>query len=683
MPTDGEAPPARRKLRWWWVPAGLAGAFLLLILILVFTAPLSKSLQPISAPSLTLLSAEGVPIARRGAVVEAPVRADELPDRVVQPFLAIEDRRFYGHWGVDPKGLARAAFSNAKAGDVVEGGSTITQQLAKMAFLSPEQTIWRKAQEAVLAVWLEARLSKNDILSRYLSSAYFGDNVYGLRAAARHYFSRPPEELTVEQAALLAGLLKAPSSLAPTKHPKAARERADVVTEAMVDAGMLTREQAEDLPEAELNVSKSKDVPSGTYFADWVMPDAEAALEDRASQHSVVTTLEDRLQRQAASAIRRAGTGGAQVALVAMRPDGRVVAMVGGKSYRRSPFNRATQARRQPGSTFKLFVYLAALREGYRPDSRIADTPLRIGNWSPANYENRYRGDISLREAFAVSSNVGAVRLAEAVGRADVRQAAFDLGVTGELEEGPSMSLGTSGISLIDMVEAYAAVAAGQYPVRARGLPDDHAEGERTPMSPQVRKDLLELLWAAANQGSGRAAVLPVQTFGKTGTSQDSRDAYFIGFADDLVAGVWIGHDDNRPMADVQGGGLPAVIWRNFMKEALSAEGSTPATAPEPADPFPTGGGAPDEAVIPREYDVEDDPFATGETAPAGSGNEYYWPDLPPDVAPADEPAPDSPPPPAPGPPPADRTPVQSSSDGPSQPTDDEAPDGGASGLQE
>lgn len=201
MPDDGEAPRARRKLRWWWVPAGLAGAFLLLILILAFTAPLSKSLQPISAPSLTLLSAEGVPIARRGAVVEAPVQADELPERVVQPFLAIEDRRFYGHWGVDPKGLARAAFSNAKAGDVVEGGSTITQQLAKMAFLSPEQTIWRKAQEAVLAVWLEGRLSKNDILSRYLSSAYFGDNVYGLRAAARHYFSRSPEELTVEQAA--------------------------------------------------------------------------------------------------------------------------------------------------------------------------------------------------------------------------------------------------------------------------------------------------------------------------------------------------------------------------------------------------------------------------------------------------------------------------------------------------
>jgi penicillin-binding protein 1A len=614
-----DAVPGWRRPRWWWLPAGLGLAFLLLILVLAITAPLSKSLQPITAPSLTLLSAEGVPIARKGAVVGAAVSADQLPEHVVQPFLAIEDRRFYRHWGLDPRGLARAAFSNTRTGEVVEGGSTITQQLAKLSFLSSDQTLWRKAQEAVLALWLEGRLSKNEILSRYLSGAYFGDNVYGLTAAAQHYFSRAPEDLTREQAALLAGLLKAPSTLAPTRNPEGASERAAIVIESMVAAGMISREEADRLPPAELKIGPVKEVPSGTYFSDWIMPEAEAALDRRISQHSVVTTLEDRLQRHAANAIRSAGIGGNQVALVAMRPDGRVVAMVGGKSYRQSQFNRATQALRQPGSTFKLFVYLAALREGYRPQRRIADTPLRIGDWTPANYENVYRGDISLREAFAVSSNVAAVRLAETVGRDRVRQAALDLGIGSKLDEGPAMALGTSGIPLIEMVAAYASVAAGQYPVRPRGLPERGDGKEFTRLSPQVRNDLLELLWAAANEGSGRAAVLSTQTFGKTGTSQDSRDAFFIGFAGDLITGVWIGHDDNRPMPGVQGGGLPAVIWRNFMAEALETEPGTPLQTPRPSELPGDRAGAADGALVPREYDVDDlppGPSANGAPAP-------------------------------------------------------------------
>ena len=638
-----------KRVRWRWVLAGTVGAFLLLVLLLTITAPLSKSLQPIGAPSLTLLSAEGVPIARKGAVVEAHVQASRLPRRVVEPFLAIEDRRFYDHLGVDPQGLARAAVSNAKAGGVVEGGSTITQQLAKLSFLSSDQTLWRKAQEAVLAVWLEAQLGKNEILSRYLSSAYFGDNVYGLRAAARHYFSKQPEELTTSEAALLAGLLKAPSSLAPTKHPKAARERAAVVVSAMVDAGMLTRAEAADLPRARLKVAKTRDVPSGTYFADWVMPAAEAALERRESQHSVVTTLEDRLQKQAARAIRSAGTGGAEVALVAMRRDGRVVAMVGGKSYKRSPFNRATQAERQPGSTFKLFVYLAALREGYRPTSIISDTPVRVGNWTPSNYENRYRGAITLREAFAVSSNVAAVRLSEAVGRDEVRRAAMDLGVDGDFEEGPTMALGTSGISLIDMVAAYAAVSSGRYPVRPVGLPDAVTQGESL-LPPQVRKDLLELLWSAANQGSGRAAVIGKQTFGKTGTSQEGRDAYFIGFSGDLVTGVWIGHDNNRPMPGAQGGGIPAVIWRNFMAEAV--RGGDADEPPTPPLDVPSGpGSAESDVAIIREYDVEDAPLTAGEEYGPPSPDQGYY------SAPGDPPAAEPAPPPTDGDAPVDEPP--------------------------
>jgi len=600
----------RRRLQ--WAGLGAVGLFFALILILLVTAPLSKSLQPITAPSLTLLSAEGVPIARRGAVVEARVDAAELPEHVVAPFLAIEDRRFYSHYGIDGRGLARAAWSNVRAGGVVEGGSTITQQLAKLAFLSPEQTVWRKLQEAVLALWLEARLGKDEILSRYLSSVYFGDNVFGLRAAAKHYFSREPEDLSLEQAAMLAGLLRAPSTLAPTSNLEGARERAEVVIAAMVDAGMLSQAEAAALPEVTLKVGGLQELPSGSYFADWVFPQADAALDHKYPALSLVTTLEDHLQREAVNAVRGVGTGGAQVALVAMRRDGRVVAMVGGNSYERSPFNRATQARRQPGSTFKVFVYLAALREGYTTRDRVQDRPLRIGNWSPDNYGERYRGEITLREAFAVSSNVAAVRLAEAVGRDKVIAAARDLGLSGELEEGPTIPLGTSGVPLIELVGAYGAVARGRYPLRPYGLARDEDERAGTrPLDPRVRAQMLELLWAAANEGSGRAARLATRTYGKTGTSQDSRDAYFIGFSGDLITGVWIGYDDNRPMPGAQGGGRPAAIWRAFMSRALAPPDQRAAPSP-PRRELPSDGNRRQPAVV-REYDVEDQPMSEEE----------------------------------------------------------------------
>jgi penicillin-binding protein 1A len=622
--------PASRLSRPWvtrrylkWAAIGVAGAFVALVLVLLVTAPLSKSLQPITSPSLTLLSAEGVPIARRGAVVEAPVDAAKLPQRVTEPFIAIEDRRFYHHFGLDPEGLARALVADVRAGGVVEGGSTITQQLAKLSFLSPEQTLWRKAQEMVLALWLEARLGKNEILSRYLSSVYFGDNVYGLRAAAKHYFSREPEDLTVEQAAMLAGLLKAPSSLAPTENLKGARKRASVVIQAMVEAGMLTPAQAKRLPPAKLAVGGVEDLPTGSYFADWVLPQVQATLNDKYPAHVVRTTLEDRLQRAAVSAIRAAGTGGAQVALLAMRRDGRVVAMVGGKSYAKSPFNRATQARRQPGSTFKLFVYLAAMRRGDTPKSPILDQPVRIGNWAPQNFGNEYRGLISLRQAFAVSSNVAAVRLAEAVGRDQVIKAARDLGLAGELETGPTMALGTSAVPLIELVGAYAAIDAGRYPVRPRGIAlKGDQQAATSAMDPKVRAEMLELLWAAANEGTGRGAVLSAPTFGKTGTSQDSRDAYFIGFSGDLVTGVWIGYDDNRPMPGAQGGHTPAAIWRAFMTQALAPGGKQPS----PPQPAPQRSEAQPALAVTREYDVEEEPLTGDEAVPpdgaAGEGDD-------------------------------------------------------------
>lgn len=591
-PAAGAPPPAPRFLGWKRLAYVFGALLALLFLWLLVTAPLSNSLKPIAAPGITLVSANGKPIARSGAVTDRPVDVTKLPDHVGQAFLAIEDRRFYNHAGIDPWGIGRAAFRNLTAGGVREGGSTITQQLAKLAFLSSDRTAARKIQEVILAFWLEAWLSKDEILSRYLSSVYFGDNVYGLRAAAHHYFSRDPQELTVEQSAMLAGLLKAPSRLAPTRNLKGARDRARIVVATMVEAGFLTRAEADALPVPRLKVASATDLPTGTYFADWVFPQAREQTELDYGDQKVVTTLDDRLQKNAVDAIRRASLAGAQVALVAMRPNGEVVAMIGGKSYKASPFNRAVQARRQPGSTFKLFVYLAALRAGMTPDSIVSDEPLTIGSWSPRNSGERYRGPITLSEAFAVSSNVAAVRISEQVGRENVIQAARDLGVSSPLADDPSLALGTSGTTLLEMTAAYAAVASGRPPVRARGLPQEADEGWVGAVRNRIRNFrerstwpmMLDMLHAAAHEGTGRAAALPVDTFGKTGTSQDYRDAIFIGFAGDLVTGVWIGNDNNSPLKGVQGGGLPARIWRDFMSR--SVEGGMPArrAAPPPEE---------------------------------------------------------------------------------------------------
>jgi len=605
-----DQPPPERGRRARLIALGIAVLLVALVLLLALTAPLSKSLQPISAPSITLLSAEGRPIARKGSVTDLPVDARRLPAHIPQAFLAIEDRRFYEHLGVDPWGIARAMAVNLKAGGVVEGGSTISQQLAKLSFLSSDQTAARKLQEAILALWLEGWLSKDEILSRYLSSVYFGDNVYGLRAAASHYFSRKPEELSVEQAAMLAGLVKAPSTLAPTSNLSGARKRGKLVEQAMVSAGFLDAEAAEELPTVKLKRGPVKDLPTGGYFADWVLAQLERS-EPLYGEQRIQTTLEDRLQRLAAAAIRSVPVGGAQVALISMRPDGRVVAMVGGRSYRQSPFNRATQAKRQSGSAFKLFVYLAAMRAGYNPNDRIEDRPIRVGNWTPENHESKYRGIISLRDAFAYSSNVAAVRLSEQVGRERVIQAARDLGVASELEKGPTIALGTSAVSLAEMTSAFAAVAQGNYPVRPRGLPEAEESEGTTPMEKSVRNKMLELIGAVTTYGTGRGAALPVATFGKTGTTQSNRDAYFIGFSGDLVTGVWIGRDDNQPLGDVEGGGAPARIWRAFMAEAVKMSDLPPAPADTAATPAETPlqplpyGAAPAPDIYVGEYDVE------------------------------------------------------------------------------
>lgn len=583
----------RGRGKLWWgsrILATMLGLFILLVAWLAITAPLSKSLEPIAPPQITLLAADGTPIARNGAVVDEPVEVAELPDNVIQPFLAIEDRRFYSHWGVDPRGVARALFTG------VGGGSTITQQLAKFTFLTPEQTLTRKAREALIAFWLESWLTKDEILERYLSNAYFGDNMYGLRAASLHYFYRHPENLRPEQAAMLAGLLQAPSRLAPTRNPDLAADRYNIVKGAMVAAGYVSQEEADAMAVPELDVRTRNDLPTGTYFADWALPTAREQSEMSYSRQTLTTTLDSELQALANRVIQRAPLGDAQVALVAMRPNGEVVAMAGGKDYATSRFNRVTQARRQPGSTFKLFVYLAALRNGWSPDDTISNAEFTEGSYQPSNANGRYSDTITLREAFAQSSNVAAVRLFNAVGSEAVIEAARELGVTSSLPEGdPSMALGTSTMTLLELTSAYAGVAANSFPVEAHAFAAEEGGwfdwlfSGRGNLNNSDHDDIEAMLRSAINSGTGRAATLSIANYGKTGTTQDNRDALFVGYAGDLVVGVWIGNDDNSPLGNISGGGLPARIWRDFMRSALGASAAPPrpTPSPDPSGPVP------------------------------------------------------------------------------------------------
>jgi penicillin-binding protein 1A len=578
-----------KRRRWPLILYSICGLIALTLLWLVVTAPLSRALEPLDDPALLFLSDDGHAIARRGAVKEAPVDVAKLNALTPAAFVAIEDRRFYRHWGIDPRGIGRAMLANMRGGGVRQGGSTITQQLAKTNFLSGDRTIKRKAQEVIIAFWLEAWLTKQEILSRYLSSVYFGDGVYGLRAASHHYFGRDPANLSLAQSAMLAGMVQAPSRLAPTQHLAAAQKRSRLVLAALADTGVISHGRAARATLARPIGQVSK-VPTGTYFADWVAPSAQKAFDADFGEVKVTTTLDRSLQRLAVRAIDRAPIEGSQAALVAMRPDGRVVAMVGGRSYSQSPFNRVTQARRQPGSAFKLFVYLAALRSGWTPDSMIEDKPVTIDGWTPVNSDGVYRGKITLREAFARSSNAATVRLSEAVGRANVIRAARDLGITTPLPDKPSLALGTAGVSLLELTSAYAAVASGRYPVVARGLPDaQRDEGlagffHRTGALERGRDwgPMLDLLYAATNDGTGRRAALSIPTFGKTGTTQENRDALFIGFAGNLIVGVWVGRDDNTSLGKISGGTVPAQIWKSFMTSALAVDGPRGPVLPVP-----------------------------------------------------------------------------------------------------
>ncbi|MGE5546661.1 MAG: transglycosylase domain-containing protein [Solirubrobacterales bacterium] len=537
-------------------------------------------------PSVQFVSVEGETFAAYGDIYGQPLELGEISPSVVQAVLATEDRRFFSHFGVDLWGLARAFVTNMRAGHVVQGGSTITQQLAKNLFLKPDRTMKRKVQEVLMALWLEKRFTKEQILTLYLNRVYLGSGTFGVDAAAKRYFEVSARKLTLYQGAVIAGLLKAPSRYSPLNDPEASHARTVDVLHNMVEAGYIDTKTADMAALTGAAQASKRAVPGGRYFADWVMAHLDQFGEVAGKDIVVHTTLDMGLQRKAEAELkalldREGGKSNvAQGAVVVMSPDGAVRALVGGKDYDDSQFNRATQAQRQPGSSFKPFVYLTALERGFQTHDTFEDAPIKLGNWSPGNYNGKFEGPVSLHRAFAQSTNTIAVRLIEEVGPSRVAAAARRMGITSRLGDDASLALGTSEVNLLELTTAYAPFANGGMGVSAYGverITDPQGRelfrreggGFGQVVSPSVLAGMHELMEAVITEGTGKNARLDRPAAGKTGTTQDYRDAWFMGFTADYVGGVWLGNDDQRnEMKKVTGGGLPAQLWKTVMVAA-------------------------------------------------------------------------------------------------------------------
>ena len=534
-----------------------------------------------------VLAADGSTLAERGGAGRPFVRLDQISPWLPKAVVAIEDRRFWEHSGVDPTGILRAAWANLRAGGTVEGGSTITQQLAKNLYLTHERSWSRKLEELVLAIWLEARLSKEQILTLYLNRVYLGAGAYGVEAASQRYFGKSAAELGLAESAVIAGLLKAPSRYSPASDLDLARERAATVLAVMAGQGVIDEREA---VAARARPAKlAEPVQIGGWFVDWVLEGLTRDLGKPTRDLVVRTTLDPKLQLAAEAAVRRLlpARAGLEAAVVVLDDDGAVRALVGGRSYSESPYNRAVNARRQPGSAFKPFVFLTALEQGWTPTAAIEDAPVQIKGWRPANIDGRYHGMVSLTQALAMSMNAAAVRLGEAVQPKQVAATARRLGIASPLPAVASLALGTAEVGVLELTGAYLPLANGgmRRPTWSVESVTD-AEGtvlyryrptEARVVAPSVAAQMGGMLRAVVSDGTGRAAALPDRRVaGKTGTTQDNRDAWFVGFDGRLVTGVWIGYDDDRPMRNVTGGGLPSRIWREVMQ-------TTPAPAPQVA----------------------------------------------------------------------------------------------------
>mgnify|MGYP000873043020 CR=1 FL=1 len=596
-----------RFLLRWTLYLALAGGLLIGAAALYY----SRDLPPLEGihevkrrPLVTVQGPDGRVLATYGDLYGEPVRLYDLPPHVVRAVMAIEDRRFYGHWGLDPIGLARAMAANIASGRIRQGGSTLTQQLAKVAFLTPERSFGRKFREALLALRIEDRFTKDEIVALYLNRVYFGSGAYGIEAASRRFFGRPAKDLTLYQAAMLAGLLRSPSRDNPHADPERAEARTAVVLRAMVAAGHIGEAQYKAALRAKSAVAPPPELSGPRYFTDWIVDQLPNYVTLGHDDLVIRTTLDGELQQEAervlAAALAREGPamGVREGALVAMAPDGAVKALVGGADYKASQFNRATQARRQPGSTFKLFVLLAALEYGYRPADRFLDAPIAIGNWRPRNYRDQYLGQVTIGDAIALSLNSVAVRVTEAVGRARVAAMAERLGLRGPVPRDAAIALGVAETSLLELTGAFAVLAnrgraAAPYAIlEIRNRKGEIVFKRRTaPGARLLRDDVVRdahgVLNSVTTRGTARRAGLPQPAYGKTGTSQDYRDAWFVGYTSELVAGVWFGNDDRKPMKDVTGGELPARVWGAFMRAALPGASLKPLDSDQDEGPAP------------------------------------------------------------------------------------------------
>jgi penicillin-binding protein 1A len=538
------------------------------------------------APVIRILARDGSVLAERGSPADY-MPLDLLPRHVTAAVVATEDRRFFEHYGLDPIGLVRAFFANLRAGRFAQGGSTLTQQLAKNLFLTADRTLSRKVEELALALWLELRLSKTDILELYLNRVYFGGGAYGIEAASKRYFDRSARELSLGQAALIAGLLKAPSKYSPASSPGAARARARVVLAKMVESGAISRaDEARAISERIIfsEPKTQKDQSGVEYAVDFVLERLPPLVGGGHAEVVVETTLDADLQRRAndivAKGLARQGEslGVSQAAVVVLDHDGGIRALIGGRNYAESQYNRAVKARRQPGSAFKPFVYLAALESGMTPDTITYDLPLSIDGWAPRNDNGQFTGEITLRRALANSVNSVAVRLNQQVGRGRSIAVARRLGIKSDLREGPSLALGTSEVSLLEMTAAYDVFGNGGFSIEPHAIRRVRMGSGRVLFAREATATT-QIVDPVQVGGTGKRAAIPIHAAaGKTGTSQDFRDAWFIGFTGHLAAGVWIGNDTGKTMNRAVGGGLPAEIWRELMLAAH--EGKAPLALP-------------------------------------------------------------------------------------------------------
>ncbi|MCW3834876.1 transglycosylase domain-containing protein [Sphingomonas canadensis] len=666
--------------RWlFWAGGGVAAIGLVSFIVLLIAVYSTRASLPSfdelkSSPNGQMIrvhAADGTVLVSMGPSYGEWVEYDKIPQVMKDAILSIEDKRFESHWGVDPRGMMRAvklAIANRGTDRRLQGASTITQQLARTIFLSNKYDFGRKIREAVLALAMERKFSKDQILELYLNKVYFGGGAYGIDAASRKFFGHPATNLTLPEAAVIAGLVKAPSHYSPTADAEAAVSRAAVVLRVMAENGKITPEVAAATNPRLVKLAPEPKQNSVRYFTDWALPQLEVLIDETDAPLEVWTTLDINMQRAANEAIRANTPANAQGALVSIDRDGAVRAMVGGKDYVASIYNRATQATRQPGSAFKLFVYLAALEAGHRPEDLVVDEPVTIRGWTPRNSTGAFRGEMSLRAAFAYSVNTIAAKLGQEVGFGAVADMARRFGITTKVDTTPAMVLGTSDVRLIEMTRAFASVGQRGVAVTPYGITRVTANGEviyqhevdtsRVLVSETVAKQMIDLMQTAVATGTGRAAQIGRPVAGKTGTTTSNKDGWFLGFSSGLTTGVWMGRDDAKAVPGLQGGTAPARAFAAFMGKAVAnrpvEKFDTEVTLPE----WELGNeegyfGEPDNGAFVDEDGNPIDPGASAQDNPGGDTLDQDWIDRmtgngPPREEPPAQPAPrDIPRPPA------------------------------------